>query len=118
MGSARRFWWALHRRIENEVVGMKTSTGLQVSGQADGFLQGVVGAAVDPDAVQYWGQVTPQSGMNIEAIIKTLRNGNARSVTKVDGRRVQTFQGEACDVVVDVDTGELVGCCPSKVVEQ
>ena len=110
MGSACRFRWALHRRIENEVVGMKTSTGLQVSGQADGFLQGAVGAAVDPDAAQYWGENVPKASVSIKMIEDTLQNGTAQPVTEVNGRRLQLFTGKLCDVVMDADTGELVKC--------
>ena len=105
---------ALHNRVENELVGRKTSNGIQISGQAKHFIQRIIGTGADPIKTDATGKPVRRSGVEFDAIADALFNGAVRPV-KIDpktNKRSQKFHNDACEVSVNPDTGILIQCNP------
>ena len=107
---------ALHNRVESELVGRKTSNGIQISGQAKHFIQRIIGTGADPIKTDATGKPVRRSGVEFDAIADALFNGAVRPV-KTDpktNKRSQKFHNDACEVSVNPDTGTLIQCNPKR----
>lgn len=94
----------LHDRIEKELVGMKTSNGIKISGQSKHFIERVIGTKEDPKTER------PRSGVDIEDIWYALLYGEVRT-RKRDPDSVK-FVTDRCIVSVNPNTEILIQCNP------
>lgn len=102
---------SLYHRIQTEIVGRETSTGIVITAQSRHFLQRVVGTMSDPGH----GGVK-RSGVPIEsiqdAVFSPLRADPVR-ISKSGSRSVK-FVGANCAVTINPDTGVLIQTNPRK----
>lgn len=101
----------LYNRIQTEIVGQKTSTGILITEQSRHFLQRMIGTLSDPG---HGG--AKRSGVSVEsiqdAIFSPLRIEPAR--TSKSGARSIKFVGKNCAVTINPDTGFLIQTNPRK----
>lgn len=100
----------LHGRIESEIVGQKTSTGILTTGQRAHFMQRVVGTMVDPEKLKKDLKIIRRSGVSVEDIKDTLFTPEDVDppAVRADGKRSVRYIGKNCVVTVNPDTGELI----------
>lgn len=94
----------LYATVEKDVVGMKTSTGIEITGQSKHFMERVIGTKEDPKTHR------PRSGVSIEDIQDALLNGEVKS-RKRDPNSIK-FVTDNCIVSVNPNTGILIQCNP------
>lgn len=94
----------LHGKIEKNIVGMRTSNGIRISGQSKHFIERVIGTKEDPKTER------PRSGVEIEDIRHALLYGQVRT-RKRDPDSVK-FVTDKCIVSVNPKTGILIQCNP------
>lgn len=94
----------LHGKIEKNIVGMRTSNGIRISGQSKHFIERVIGTKEDPKTER------PRSGVEIEDIQYALLYGQVRT-RKRDPDSVK-FVIDKCIVSVNPKTGILIQCNP------
>lgn len=94
----------LHGRIEKELVDMKTSNGIKISGQSKHFIERVIGTKEDPKTER------PRSGVEIEDIHYALLYGEVRTRER-DPDSVK-FVTDRCIVSINPNTGILIQCNP------
>lgn len=106
----------LHNRIESEIVGRTTSTGMQITGQRAHFIQRVVGTPADPEKTKKDLRIIRRSGVSIDSIKDALFTPEDVDppVTRADGKRSVRFIGKGAIVTVNPDTGELIQTNPRK----
>ena len=92
----------LHGKIEKNIVGMRTSNGIRISGQSKHFIERVIGTKEDPKTER------PRSGVEIEDIRYALLYGQVRT-RKRDPDSVK-FVTDKCIVSVNPKTGILIQC--------
>ena len=94
-----------YHRIETELVGMKSSNGLEITGQSMHFMERVLGTINDPKTGK------PRDGVEVDDIVNCVLHGSTRPV-KYDpqGRPSKLFYTKICAVSINPDTGELVQC--------
>ena len=94
-----------YHRIETELIGMKSSNGLKITGQSMHFMERVLGTINDPKTGR------PRDGVEVDDIINCVLHGSTRPV-KYDsqGRPSELFYTKICAVSINLDTGELVQC--------
>lgn len=97
-------YWRLREKIENDIVGMRTVTGIKISGQSKHFLERVIGTKEDPKTRR------PRSGVSIEDIHDALLHGEPR-IRERDPNSVK-FITDKCIVSVNPRTGNLIQCNP------
>lgn len=108
-----------HERIEKEIIGMKTSNGIEIKSQSDHLLERVFGTGKDPHTGK------KRDGVTLEEIQNTLSQGTAQPPKKSydkDGNVLhnpdgsvmysQKFVGEHCEVSINPDTGRLIQTNP------
>lgn len=113
----------LYARIENEVVGLTTKTGLKVQSQSEHFLSRVIGTSLNPsnihngvytitkdDPQRY--KSNTRSGVSIEAIKEAITNGKPEKIKYSNGKPSQKYYGKHCDVSINPETGNLIQCNP------
>lgn len=94
----------LHGKIEKNIVGMRTSNGMRISGQSKHFIERVIGTKEDPKTER------SRSGVEIEDIRYALLYGQVRT-RKRDPDSVK-FVTDKCIVSVNPKTGILIQCNP------
>ena len=94
-----------HERIEKEIIGMKTSNGIEIKGQSDHFLERVFGTMSDPTHDNL-----SRSGVTLEDIIDALKNG--RCVINPKKSNSISFVTSKCLVSVNSQTGNLIQTNP------
>ena len=94
----------LHSKIEKNLVGMETSTGIKISGQSKHFIERVIGTMEDPTTHR------PRGGVSIEDIKDALLNGEPR-IRKRDPNSIK-YVTDKCIVSVNPRTGILIQCNP------
>jgi len=106
----------LHVRIQTEIVGHTTSTGILITGQVPHFMQRVIGTMVDPKKLKNNLQVIRRSGVNVEDIKEALFApiSVGPRVIKENGKPSIRFTGKRCHVSINPDTGELIQTNPRK----
>lgn len=92
--------------IEKNVIGIKTSEGIEVKGQSKHFMERVIGTMKDPKTGK------PRSGVTIEgikdALEKPLKVMPVR--TSVNGNKSQKYIGKGGTVAINPDSGLLIQC--------
>lgn len=94
----------LHTKIQKDIIGMTTSTGIKISGQSKHFMERVIGTKEDPKTHR------PRSGVSVEEIKDALLNGNPRSRER-DPNSIKYVTNQ-CIVSVNPNTGILIQCNP------
>lgn len=94
----------LYEKVEKDVVGMKTSTGIKITGQSKHFMERVIGTKEDPKTHR------PRSGVSIEDIQDALLHGTLRTRSR-DPDSIK-YITDKCIVSVNPKTGILIQCNP------
>lgn len=90
-------------RVQREIVGQKTRTGLEVTGQTHHFLERVFGTMRDPKNGE------KRDGVTLEDIKQAVTKGTpGKYQIDKDGKPSIVFIGERCKVSINPDTGELI----------
>lgn len=95
-------------KIDDEVVGTKTSNGIEIKGQSKHFIERVFGTMEDPKTKK------PRDGVDIPDIKDALTNPLKITENKKDGK-VDSYKyiGEKGTVSVNPNTGNLIQCNPT-----
>ena len=114
----------LYEQLMNEVVGLKTTTGVEIKCISKHFMERVIGTSIDPsrvkDGILVITKREPQgyrsnsrSGTSIEGIKQTILEGEVRKTTVTEeGDISQTVYGQHAVVTINPETGKLVQCNP------
>lgn len=94
----------LYEKIEKEIIGMETVTGVKITGQSKHFMERVIGTKEDPKMYK------PRSGVSIENIQDALLHGTPRTRER-DPDSIK-YVTEKCIVSVNPKTGNLIQCNP------
>lgn len=94
----------LYEKVEKDVVGMKTSAGIKITGQSKHFMERVIGTKEDPKTHR------PRSGVSIEDIQDALLHGTLRTRSR-DPDSIK-YITDKCIVSVNPKTGILIQCNP------
>lgn len=94
----------LYEKVEKDVVGMKTSAGIKITGQSKHFMERVIGTKEDPKTHR------SRSGVSIEDIQDALLHGTLRTRAR-DPDSVKYITNK-CIVSVNPKTGILIQCNP------
>lgn len=95
---------SLYEKIENDIVGIETSTGIKITGQSKHFIERVIGTKEDPKTHR------PRSGVDIEDIQDALLHGTTRTRAR-DPDSIK-YVTDKCIVSVNPKTGILIQCNP------
>nr|DAY97740.1 MAG TPA: minor capsid protein [Caudoviricetes sp.] len=102
--SGFRNYKTLYEMVEKDIVGLKTSTGIKMTGQSKHFMERVIGTKEDPKTHR------PRSGVSIEDIQDALLNGTPR-IRERDPNSIK-YETDKCIVSVNPKTGILIQCNP------
>ena len=102
--SGFRNYKTLYEMVEKDIVGLKTSTGIKMTGQSKHFMERVIGNKEDPKTHR------PRSGVSIEDIQDALLNGTPR-IRERDPNSIK-YVTDKCIVSVNPKTGILIQCNP------
>lgn len=102
--SGFRNYKTLYEMVEKDIVGLKTSTGIKMTGQSKHFMERVIGTKEDPKTHR------PRSGVSIEDIQDVLLNGTPR-IRERDPNSIK-YVTDKCIVSVNPKTGILIQCNP------
>ena len=94
-----------YNRVQNEIIGIKTATGVEIKSQSKHFLERVFGTPNDPTH-----ENRSRSGVKLEDIIDALKNGKTKQNPK-DNTSV-SFVTDKCSVAVNIKTGKLIQVNP------
>lgn len=94
----------LYEKIEKEIIGMETVTGVKITGQSKHFMERVIGTKEDPKTHK------PRSGVSVENIQDALLHGTPRTRER-DPDSIK-YVTEKCIVSVNPKTGNLIQCNP------
>ena len=109
----------LHNEINNSLVGLTTTNGIEITGQSDHFIERVIGVIKDPDTGK------KRLGVELQDIQDALTNGkamkpkisrakNGNILYEEDGKPKisQLFVTDKCAVSINPETGVLIQCNP------
>lgn len=109
----------LHNEINNSLVGLTTTNGIEITGQSDHFIERVIGVIKDPDTGK------KRLGVELQDIQDALTNGkamkpkisrdkNVNILYDEDGKPKisQLFVTDKCAVSINPETGVLIQCNP------
>lgn len=103
-----------HRRIQNELIGLVTSSGIEIKSHSKHFLERVFGTKADPTHGN-----KPRSGVSLEDIKDVLTNGKIKPhyIKDKNGNRILdangvSFVSDKCSVSVNPKTGNLIQVSP------
>ena len=102
--SGFRNYKTLYEMVEKDIVGLKTSTGIKMTGQSKHFMERVIGTKEDPKTHR------PRSGVSIEDIQDALLNGTPR-IRERDPNSIK-YVTDKCIVSLNPKTGILIQCNP------
>ena len=102
--SGFRNYKTLYEMVEKDIVGLKTSTGIKMTGLSKHFMERVIGTKEDPKTHR------PRSGVSIEDIQDALLNGTPR-IRERDPNSIK-YVTDKCIVSVNPKTGILIQCNP------
>lgn len=94
----------LYEKIEKEIIGIETVTGVKITGQSKHFMERVIGTKEDPKTHK------PRSGVSVENIQDALLHGTPRTRER-DPDSIK-YVTEKCIVSVNPKTGNLIQCNP------
>lgn len=95
-----------YKRIQEELVGQKTSNDITIRGQTDHFLERVLGTTKDPKTGR------PRSGVAFKDIREALLYGRPKPIKYTNGKPSQLFVTDKCAVAINPETGVLIQCNP------
>lgn len=95
-------YYQYKKRIDNEIIGMITSDGLEIKFQSKHFIERVFGTDKDPKTGN------PRDGVPLEEIIDALKNGKSR---KNNADSIQ-YRNNSCSVSINPKTGKLIQVNP------
>lgn len=95
-----------YKRIQEELVGQKTSNGITIRGQTDHFLERVLGTTKDPKTGR------SRSGVAFKDIREALLYGRPKPIKYTNGKPSQLFVTDKCAVAINPETGVLIQCNP------
>ena len=98
-----------HERVEKEIIGIKTSNGIEIKSQSDHFLERVFGTMKDPHTS------AKREGVDLSDIKDALLNGKCKPVRKEidkNGNIIQSqlFYNDTCAVSINPITGTIIQC--------
>jgi hypothetical protein len=109
----------LHNEINNSLVGLTTTNGIEITGQSDHFIERVIGVIKDPDTGK------KRLGVELQDIQDALTNDkamkpkisrdkNGNILYDEDGKPKisQLFVTDKCAVSINPETGVLIQCNP------
>lgn len=103
-----------HHRIQNELIGFVTSSGIEIKSQSKHFLERVFGTKADPTH-----RNKPRSGVSLEDIKNALTSGKVKYhyIKDKNGNRILDTKGVSfvsykCSVSVNPRTGNLIQVSP------
>lgn len=94
----------LYEKIEKEIIGIETATGVKITAQSKHFMERLIGTKEDPKMHK------PRSGVSIENIQDALLHGTPRTRER-DPDSIK-YVTEKCIVSVNPKTGNLIQCNP------
>lgn len=94
----------LYEKIEKEIIGIETATGVKITAQSKYFMERVIGTKEDPKTHK------PRSGVSVENIQDALLHGTPRTRER-DPDSIK-YVTEKCIVSVNPKTGNLIQCNP------
>lgn len=106
-----------HEKIEKELIGQKTSNGIEIKSQSVHLLERVFGTMSDSTHLDSDGNPVKRSGVSFEDMKDALLNGNYEPIKetkdeKGDIKHSQLFYNDNCAVSVNPDTGNIIQCNP------
>ena len=106
----------LHERVETELVGRTTQSGIALTGQVPHFMQRVLGTGTDPQKLREELRIIRRSGVEFEDIESALFSPERVGPVQVNGNGKPSvvYFGEACAVSINPNTGELIQVNPIK----
>ena len=88
--------------IENALVGLKTSTGLEIKGYSAHFVARVIGHSATNHKFN-------RAGVSMSELKEAIEKGKPGKLqTDKTGKVSQLFFSENCDITTNIHTGELV----------
>ena len=103
-----------HHRIQNELIGFVTSSGIEIKSQSKHFLERVFGTKSDPTHGN-----KPRSGVSLEDIKNALTSGKVKYhyIKDKNGNRIIDTKGVSfvsykCSVSINPKTGNLIQVSP------
>jgi hypothetical protein len=96
------------QRIDNELVGKTSVSGIVITGQSKHLIQRIIGTASDPE------KHSPRSGVEVDDLINAVLNGKfkAPKTDEITGARSQLHFNDVCAVSINPDTGVIIQCNP------
>ena len=106
----------LHGRVETELVGKTTQSGIEITGQVPHFMQRVLGTGTDPQKLREELRIIRRSGVEFEDIESALFSPARVGPLQFNGNGKPSVVhfGEACAVSINPNTGELIQVNPIK----
>jgi hypothetical protein len=100
------------KRIERELVGLKTADGVEVKGFVNHFIDRLIGQTPAGKPIKH-----RREGVSIEAVKDCILNGSRTETVRIDkktGERSITYTIEKYQVTINPDTGNLVQTNPTR----
>lgn len=89
------------KEIEDKLVGMVTSDGVNITGYKTHFIDGVIGTYQDKD-----GNV--REGVNVDEAFDAVRHSKYKKDRNKNGLKSRTYFGENVAVTINPDNGQLI----------
>ena len=114
----------LYYDIQENVIGLKTPSGITIRSQSEHFLARVIGTQLNPDNVKngvYFitkkkkieFKSNARNGVSVNDIVDAIQNGRLEKIIiDKDGLKSQRIAGKNCKVTFNPDTGKLIQCNP------
>lgn len=105
----------LYHDLQEQVVGLKTSNGIEITDVSAHFMARMIGTSRDPKIYAKEHKIVRRSGVELEDVIDTITNGKHHKFNDVNDIGVtETFHGRHVAVTINIKTGKLVQCNPVK----
>lgn len=101
-----------YQKIEAEIIGQRTSNGIEITEQSRHFMQRVLGTSRDPKILKEEHKVVSRSGVSVDSIKQALFEGEPLRARMGKDGSSQVFIGKKCKVTINPTTGKLIQCNP------
>ena len=103
----------LYHDLQEQVVGLKTTNGIEVTDTSAHFMARMIGTSRDPKIYANKHKIVRRSGVEMEDVIDAIENGkeHKRQHTAGKGESI-TFYGQNASVTLNLSSGLLVQCNP------
>lgn len=102
----------LYHDLQEQVVGLKTSNGIEVTDISAHFMARMIGTSRDPKIYARDHKIVRRSGVEMEDIVDTITQGKLTKTTTSYKGLSATFYGANAVVTINPDTGVLIQCNP------